>query len=219
MWYSFKTVDDTPLLPKTINAGCRDVRKTRVESVFKEVFGYGSFVDPKTDAAVEKSNSQCDPHLRLTEPPYAARPGFVYRRFVDTRHLSPRGRYVDIRLPIIGQHITFAFLKERKELGKKDWCDVRVADPFSVLSRSHVFKVIDFCRAFGLDFGDLDILMHEDGTIYIIDVNNGAFDGMFFRIQEKDVDLAKAISTREAELFRETFLSDAYLLGPDVRGA
>ena len=211
MLYSYETIETTPILPKTINDGCSDVSKNRVDRVFSTIFGYSMLVDPLVEPAIEKSVYQCDPHMRLTTPPHPPQEGFVYRRYVDTRHLSPRSRYVDVRLQVIGDSISFAFLKERQDLFKKPWEVVRVLDVSDVLSKSDIRKILHFCREFGAHFADIDILIDSDGVLYVIDVNNAAYDGMFFKIQKQDPKTARHIQRREASLFKRFFFTDRFL--------
>lgn len=213
MWYSFKTVDDTPLLPQTINGGCRDVSKSRVDAIFREVFGYSMHVDPAKERALEKSEEQAAYKMRIVEPPTQPKGGHVYRRVIDTRHLSVDGTmHVDLRLPIFGSEIPFVALKERRSLLSKKWQHVRFAPVSRYFDAHRVQKIKRFAAQFGADYADIDVLLEASGRMYIIDVNNGATDGMLARFERKHPKEGRKLGRKLAACFDTAFINERYLV-------
>ena len=80
-----------------INANCLDTRKSFVEARFREVFGYGSFINPLTYKGKyvikSETNGVKDGTVVTGKHKYEA--GKVYQKFFDTDK-------VDYRIPVIG---------------------------------------------------------------------------------------------------------------------
>jgi len=159
---------------KILNAQCLDISKQRVDEVFETVFGYPLAVDPTTynGPCVRKSNKNAVHDGKIISCPTEPEPGYVYQKHIDTE--QPDGRYMDIRVPIMGSDVPFA-LKRYKD--HSDMFDVTTgAELFAtpdVLTKEEVANILTFCRTMGLDYGELDVLRdNKDGRIYIVDVNN-----------------------------------------------
>ena len=102
--------DASPLTNKAINFVCQDISKTRVNQVFKQVFGYDLGIDPlkHKGRCVIKSNLNAQHDGRIIQCPVKKRrPDVIYQRLVDNR-CSPR-QVRDIRVPIVGPAIPFVY--------------------------------------------------------------------------------------------------------------
>jgi hypothetical protein len=162
-----------PTAKRALNFACNDISKSRVAAVFETTFGYPLAIDPATHQgdAVEKSEINSMHDGRVIRCPADRREGYVYQRLIDT---ADGGSITDLRTPCVGGIPALVWEKRRSA------CEV-----FSVHNRrvwlrrpGHVFTseetdaIARFCRAFGLDWGGLDILRDRyDGRIYIVDVN------------------------------------------------
>lgn len=157
------------------NVRCTDISKVKVEAVFRSVFGYSSFVDPTTGrgVAVQKSDLNARHDGRIIELPIAnPEPGCVYQKLLN--HVTDEGLAVDYRVPVFGAAIPFVVLRY-KPLRTRFTQVVRaaVADTRDVFSAPELQKIRQFCRRLGLDYGELDVIRHQDdGRIYILDANN-----------------------------------------------
>ena len=196
---------------RILNRRCADISKRHVARVFGEVFGYTLEVDPRTHGGlmVRKSDANA-PHdgTILTGPVNDESPEIVYQKLVD----NVVGGFVeDLRLPIFGEIIPYCLLKRMpipdrfiNENGTGTICEVE-----DVLTREEIATVLRFCRAFGLDYGELDVLRdNADGRIYIVDVNNTPFGPLDRAIQVRwyfDRTSWEALK-RMTRAFQETFI-------------
>ena len=163
-------------MSKVLNRDCCDISKARVQKVFASVFGYDLEVDPATykGPAVRKSDANYAHDGIIIDCPVAPdkNGGVVYQRFVDTENSD--GYCVDHRVPIYGDQIPLVYLKYKPASDRFD-AIVRadIVAPQNVFSEEERRQIIEFARAMGLDFGELDVLRdNTDGRIYIVDVNN-----------------------------------------------
>ncbi|WP_101951664.1 hypothetical protein [Mycobacterium sp. 3519A] len=160
---------------RVVNQGCDDISKIKVESVFRDVFGYGTFVDPEAHQGlcVMKSNANAMHDGQLVECPIiAARSGVIYQRLINN---AADDEVLDIRVPIIGTDIPFVYLKYRSLRSRFSNKNTRVTMSAvdAVFTSDEVAKIKRFADELGLGFGELDILRDvDDGDIYIVDVNN-----------------------------------------------
>jgi len=159
---------------RVLNLGCLDISKQHVDAVFEEVFGYPLAVDPTrySGPCVRKSNINAVHDGKIITCPTEPEEGYVYQKHIDTE--QPDGRYMDMRVPVMGSDIPFA-LKRYK--AHNDMFDITIgAELFAtrdVLDENEVSKIRQFCSTMGLDYGELDVLRdNKDGRIYIVDVNN-----------------------------------------------
>ena len=164
---------------RALNAGLLDTGKRNVAAVFARAFGYGLAVDPRTHEGpcVAKSDRNSAHDGRVLDCPTSrVEAGTAYELLVDNR--SDERTVVDIRVPVVGGEMPFVYLKYRP-LGdrfRNANSRVEIAPTGRVLSRVERARIRAFCRAIGLDLGELDVLRDAaDGRIYIVDVNHMPF--------------------------------------------
>ena len=77
----------------TLNFACTDVTKSRVNSVFEQVFGHPLRVDPlnASEPVVEKSETNGAHDGRVRQAPFEPVDGCVYQRLIDHRRVIVRG--------------------------------------------------------------------------------------------------------------------------------
>jgi hypothetical protein len=162
-----------PAAAVALNFACLDISKSRVATVFEAVFGYPLAVDPRCyeGVAVEKGEINSMHDGRLLRCPTTPRDGYVYQRLVDT---SDGKDIQDLRTPCVDGQPVLVWDKRRRasQVFSVHNRKVRLRRPTEVFSTSEIEAIGKFCRAFGLDWGGLDILRDRvDGRIYIVDVN------------------------------------------------
>ena len=160
-----------------------NVEKTVVQHCFADVFGRDLALDPTCHhgPCVQKSIQNARHDGQVVIAPIAnARADCVYERVIDNGvgDLAGEPMICDIRLPIIGGHIPFAYLKfrplrSRFANGNTFAKLVAATDALSQIE-------LDQCRAFAqkisLDYGEIDVLRDRpSGLIYIVDANNRPF--------------------------------------------
>jgi hypothetical protein len=157
------------------NGGCRDVSKSRVASIFAEVFGYGLMVDPEQHhgAMVEKSETNGVHDGKVVQGPAPARPGRTYQRLIDNRSANEQ-LVEDFRTPMIGGRPAVVFIK-RRPIGCRftnDNTEVALTTPEEAFSADEIAKLSLFAERMGMDWGGLDVLRdRRDGRIYVVDAN------------------------------------------------
>lgn len=165
-----------------LNLACTDISKTRVEQVFREVFGYSSFVDPTLHRGrcVMKSddNAEKDWGAVIQCPVDTPREGCVYQVFVDSEH---DGVQVEYRTPVILGSIPEVKIWRREALRgplhERAWLGTSPSDPAAIYTPEERELILELSRRMGLDFGELDILRsRDDGRLYILDVNKTPSD-------------------------------------------
>lgn len=179
-----------------------DCAKTNVSRCFEEVFGYALAVDPRAHhgRCVAKSAVNARHDGRLVECPLPERqPDTVYERLVDNRLDE---RFVeDIRVPVVGERLPFAFLKYRplaQRFGNFS-VEARVVGLHQVCAPGEVELIRRFSRHIGLEYGELDVLRdHATGRLYIVDANNTPFGP------------PKVLSLRESDIVLR-LLADAFV--------
>lgn len=153
--------------------------KRRVEETHQQAFGYGAFLDPCSHhgPAIEKSdrNSMHDGReITCPIPPETIRPDKVYMRAIDTR--THDGNYRDMRTVInncrpSGVSIFYKYPHERFS-GASSAYDLEYGPPEIAYSPEEMDKITRFCKLYGLDFCEMDVLRdNHDGCIYIVDAN------------------------------------------------
>ncbi|WP_443750063.1 hypothetical protein [Asticcacaulis solisilvae] len=160
--------------PKRLNHGCTDISKSRVASVFEEVFGYPLTVDPEkvSGEIVEKPEKNGVHAGRIVMAPLRPKTGFTYQRVVDTR--DTQGCCHDLRTPCAGGRPVVVWIKVKTPEGRFSINNrsAVLADPARVYTSEERERMRVFCERMGLDWGGLDILRdRNDGRIYIVDVN------------------------------------------------
>lgn len=157
-----------------INFDCSDISKSRVASVFEEVFGYSLSLDPRTHQgpAVEKSEVNGAHDGRIVFCPIEPLPGRVYQRVVDNRFNDQLMQ--DLRTPTVGGRPVCVFLKRRPASSRfaNTNHEVDLTTPDQVFSTAELAMIQQFAQKLGLDWGGLDVLRDaQDGRIYIVDAN------------------------------------------------
>jgi hypothetical protein len=184
-----------------------DCKKSNVAMCFEKCFGYSLSFDPRQSIGrcVMKSERNATHDGRIIECPVPQlEPHAVYMRLVSN---EINGNYVeDIRIPIIGRQVPFAYLKYRpitKRFSNKNSFATLVGKS-ELFSQGEITLIKRFAREIGLDYGELDVLRDRgDGRIYIVDANNtphGPPNG----ISEAEGDIAVRIL---ADTFLDEFLA------------
>ena len=194
----------------TINEQCRDISKSYVETLHREVFGYGLSVDPLTfhGSAFVKAdeNALHDGHIEELPTPVAA-PGMVYQRLIANEMAD--GTRQDIRIPVVANTIPFVFLVYRRlgeTIGGRVMGKTRLCKASDVLSDVEVGRVLRLCKAIGLDFGEVDALRdRNDGRLYVVDVNRAVGVSVMPREMTTEADYWKQL-TALANLFDDTYV-------------
>ncbi len=155
-----------------INIGACDITKARVEKVFKEVFGYGMEVDPRTwnGKCVRKSNDNAVHDGKVIDCPAEPEPGYIYQRLIDNQKGDMA---LDIRVPIFGSDIPLLTIRYKKITDRFDnTLRGDLAEVDDHLSKDEQEKIVEFAHVFGLEYGELDVLRDNvDRKIYIVDAN------------------------------------------------
>jgi len=162
---------------RVINYACRDISKTRVDTVFQEVFGYSLMIDPVTHRGpcVVKSdlNALHDGKIIMC-PVREMRQDSVYQKVIN--NAVGEATVQDIRVPIFRNRIPFVYLKERPAEERERFRKFNKASMVpaaTIFSDDEKEKIVAFTGKFGLEYGELDVLRDNDeGRIYIVDVNN-----------------------------------------------
>ena len=159
---------------KVVNLRATDISKTNVQRIHAEVFGYTTAVDPRTyhGPCLRKSNSNALHDGVIVQCPIEQpEPGFVYEKLID--NMTPAGA-LDIRVPIYGTILPLAYHKTRSlEQRFLTFHSAVVRETDEIFTKDEQAKILEFCRAIGLDYGELDVLRDNgDGRIYIVDANN-----------------------------------------------
>ncbi|MDP4020899.1 MAG: hypothetical protein Q8P58_02570 [Candidatus Adlerbacteria bacterium] len=184
----------TPLIAElrkkihVINGECNDISKERVDAVFTEVFGYSSLIDPLTYQGkyVRKSNLNTTHDGMLFERPTTPQPGYIYQKLIESD--CQNGICREMRLAIMGDSIALMFYRYRHEKSRfTHIIKAERVDPDRALTKKEQHKILLFCKKFGLEYGELDVLRHSDGHLYILDANNtpaGPVPGVDITIKE-----------------------------------
>jgi len=179
-WSDTTWVDPMPLLEEiartkpVVNLRCRDISKRRVETDFRQVFGYGSFVDPLSFSGVcaRKYDENALGGSLIRCPVSELEEGFVYQRYIDS---TRDGFTMEFRVPVILGTIPMVYLAKKVtptthlRAGKDS---IRLLEVGEAFSGEEAEKILRFCDRIGLDFGELDVLRaNDDGRLYVLDAN------------------------------------------------
>ena len=190
---------------RVINDTNFSCRKSVVGKCFEKVFGYPILVDPVRHDGwyVLKSerNAMHDGKV-LHSPGGQLGPDTVAQVLVNNRVTQ---KFVeDIRVPIVGRRIPFAYLKYRpvKSRFSNENSYVLVSSQHEVFSSAEIRQLAEFVSAVGLEYGELDVLRDRDsGRIYIVDANNTPY-GPPNRLAPRESHLALRVLT---DAFMEEF--------------
>jgi hypothetical protein len=167
-----------------VNGECLDISKERVDTMHERVFGYSLRVDPRTfpGKMVEKSNlNGAHDGREIDGTLQAPNRGSVYQRVVE--NLSP-GEVLqmgvpselicDLRLPVFSGQIPFGYLQKRPRASRFGYTNALsiITEVPAVLDPGEIQRIVEFCRRFGLDYGEIDVVRDAiDGRVYVLDVN------------------------------------------------
>lgn len=160
---------------KVINLYSRDISKEFVEEKFREIFSYGTFLDPTKykGLCVKKNNinAKHDGEVILC-PIEQTDKNFIYQILIDNQ--IDETQVEDIRLPVVNRTLPFAYQKFKPLAERFKFPTKSVLKPIEeLLSPDEIEKTDRLCRALQLEFGEIDVLRNRtDGKIYVIDVNN-----------------------------------------------
>lgn len=166
-------LDDLMKTRHVINGNCRDISKARVEEVFQKTFGYGTKIDPRVHhgMCVRKSNDNAAHDGKIVECPSEPEPGYIYQKLIN--NATGTDDVVEIRAYIFGCHCTAASKRYKKVYDRFDNTrEFEFTTPGEAFSESEIQQINAFVQAFGLEYGELDVLRdNDDGKIYIVDAN------------------------------------------------
>ena len=165
---------------KLVNLFLVDTSKDFVAKSFENHFGYGYHVDPTTfdGYCISKHNGNGTKSCFFLKCPINATDIFKdhsYQRIIDYTDKRDPDTLYELRVPIVGGIIPCILFKTRNRglrFTSKNR-SIQIVNPLKYLTEQECNKIITYCRYIGLELGEIDILRsHEDGKIYIIDVNN-----------------------------------------------
>lgn len=159
---------------RMINYRCRDISKRNVEGIFREVFGYASFIDPRTYQGkyVRKSDDNALHDGVILEGQREPDDEHIYQVLVDT--IQDGESALDLRVPVIGGVIPFVYLKYKPIDIQFLWINTKseIAETQMVFSAEEQAKILEFCEKLGLDCGELDVARDVNtNMVYILDAN------------------------------------------------
>jgi hypothetical protein len=182
-YFEDQTLVEPPQIPdgvtgKAFNFGCYDISKSKVATVFEQVFGYSLAVDPRKHkgpiAVKSEKNGIHDGYQTVAPLPAkeAKDPDMVYQKLIDN---SVDDKWAeDMRCPIIDGEIALVFVKRRPLENRfaNFNSSVVLHEPDGLLSDTERAKLKQFAAAMKLDLGGMDVLRNKtDGKIYVVDVN------------------------------------------------
>ena len=165
---------------KLINLFLVDTAKGFVAESFENHFGYGYKVDPTTfkGYCISKHNGNGTKSCFFLKCPIDANDIFKdhsYQQIIDYTDKKDPDTLYELRIPIVGGIIPCVLFKTRNRglrFTSKNR-SIQIVNPLKYLTEQECHKIITYCRYIGLEMGEIDVLRsHEDGRIYIIDVNN-----------------------------------------------
>lgn len=191
---------------KVINYNSRDIRKSKIDSLHKKIFGYGLTVNPLTVRGeyIRKGDLNSTHDGKILIKKVKPEKGFIYQRLVDN---TRNGKACDIRLPIFRNNIPFAYLKYRplNMRFSDDYTEVKIVKTKKVISDIEYNKIIRLCKSAGLEYGELDALRdRKTGRLYVVDVNNTPAGPSFFLSYKQKLEALKILSGA----FNAAFLSN-----------
>lgn len=172
---TFRNLKYLENLSNVINKDCNDISKEKVDEIFTNVFGYSSFVDPKTFVGkyVKKNNYNGLRDAKILTQKETKEDGYIYQKLIN----SELNNMIieDLRIFIIKGKVVLLQRKTRltdRRFGHSSYSAVN-ADYKEEFSNDEITKIELFCTQLGMDYGELDIMRERtDGKMYIIDANN-----------------------------------------------
>jgi hypothetical protein len=151
--------------PNVINRGCWDITKGKVNNIFKDLF-----VDPLTHdgICVEKLDLQgSHKNHRIIKCPAKPREGYVYQKYIENK---VDGLYIKYRV-CYADGVKLVIKKYNKSAFSSDYIINEIIPKEYILTGEQEEILNIKCKEFGVDFGELDIMIYE-GEPVVIDVNN-----------------------------------------------
>lgn len=161
---------------KVVNINCRDISKKRVDTVFKEVFGYNAVINPLTFSGycLKKSDSNAqDAEMVIRCPLKTIEENSVYQRLIN--NIVDKKFVQEIAAPFFAGSIPFAYMKYKLLDNRFDNCNLRIeiTEFEKLVSQEEKEKIIIFCKKMRLDCGELEMIRDaDDKRLYIIDINS-----------------------------------------------
>jgi len=165
---------------RLINFFLIDTSKEFVGKTVQDYFGYTFTVDPNTydGYCIAKHNGNGTKSCFFLKCPINADEIFhdhSYQKIINYSDKKNKNILYELRLPIFGNIIPFAFFKTRNRglrfTSKNKLMEIVPADKH--LSPDELNQILGYCQKVGFECGEIDVLRHdEDGKIYIIDINN-----------------------------------------------
>jgi hypothetical protein len=204
--------NDAMQVRRYINAQCTDISKKRVGRVFEEVFGYALDVDPRVTSGplVRKSDINAAHDGRIITGPISQA---EYERDSESVVYSVQvnnvdGEFIDDLRVLWCDHVAPMLDRKRRPVTSRfghGGTGVFIEPVASHFTPEEVELLGRFCRAFGLDYGELDVLRDRDsGRLYVVDVNKTPNRPL----SQMDAEYATAALTGMAVAFAEGFLRD-----------
>lgn len=165
---------------RLINLFLVDTAKDFIAKAFEKHFGYGYHIDPTkyNGYCLSKHNGNGTKSCFFLKCPINATDIFKdhsYQKIIDYTDKQDPDILYELRVPIVGGIIPFVLFKTRNRglrFTSKNR-SIQIVSPLKYLTEQECHKITTYCRYIGLELGEIDILRsHEDGKIYIIDVNN-----------------------------------------------
>ena len=160
-----------------LNAECTDIRKSTLERLHVEVFGYGLAVDPTAHvgAMLEKGDGNALHDGRIVTgpwPEHAVQPDKVYQHVIENTDLS--GRRFDLRVGYISGEFPVVYakfkLEERPFTNETSAVEVRKMNAEFTAIELRMMR--ELLQRMGTDCAELDVLRDaSSGRMYVVDVN------------------------------------------------
>lgn len=183
---TFRNISYLDRLHDVINKDCNDISKEKVEEVHKDVFGYGTFIDPENFEGeyVKKNNYNGLRDARILKQTEIREEGYIYQKLINNE--IDDLLIEDLRIFIIKGKVVMLQKKRRfkdRRFGSSSYSAVNAE--LSEFTRDEVIKIELFCKGMGMDYGELDACRDSDGKLYIIDANNTPI-GFTHTLNEED---------------------------------
>lgn len=190
-----------------INISVTDISKKKVDEVHLKIFGYNTSIDPLTfhGMAVKKNNLNALHDGQIIQCPLTeVSADFVYQILID--NMESQGMVVDMRVPVMKGSIPLCYKKYKAHSVRftNEVSSSSLHDPTELFSAEEIKQIEQFSLAFELDFGELDILRHTDGRIFIIDVNKTPYGPPVGLSEEENKKAVSMLTTS----FKKIFLSN-----------
>ena len=180
IWFGHPHLQKPKNLQRFINFQCTDISKSAIDTQHMKIFGRSVCIpanklDPEETYVVKsEANAAHDGKIvKGNEVGSLDLSGSVLQRLIDNR-LNDRNVY-DIRVPVIGNRIPFVYIKSRpmgiRFSNANSTATITATENY--LSKDEIDSILKFCRAVGLDYGELDVLRDaKTQEIFVVDVNN-----------------------------------------------